>query len=301
MAEKKMDSSTSHRVISSCSNPAIVETRKLTQRKHRERTDCFLVEGPQVLSLALAGIHQTRSRSHIQPRSLFYANELVDRESVALLESLTRAGGAAIAVTTEVLDSLSLREHARGIVATFCLSRLAYTLAEVLPNMDEEPQHADLLLVLDGIQDPGNLGALIRTADAAGVRGVVLLGPCVDAFDGKTVRGTMGSIFTVPIVRLNDPAELVGALATRGYRLIGADPHGEESLWSESRLAGRTAIFLGSEAHGLRPQVKSLLEARVRIPMRGQTESLNVATAGAILIYEWLRRQTAPAQPSRSG
>jgi TrmH family RNA methyltransferase len=154
-----------------------------------------------------------------------------------------------------------------------------------IPN----PQSPSLILVLDQLQDPGNLGTLIRTADAVGVRAVVLLEPCVDPFDPKTVRSTMGSLITIPFIRLKDAGEGLRRLAQFGYRPIGADARLGVIAWQSDLLTGPVALILGNEARGLSPELHDHLAGYVGLPIYGQAESLNVAIAGGVLMYEWLR------------
>jgi TrmH family RNA methyltransferase len=148
---------------------------------------------------------------------------------------------------------------------------------------------ASLLLILDQLQDPGNLGTLIRTADATGVRAVILLEPCVDPFDPKTVRGTMGSLFTVPFTRLKNANDLWLRLSQMGYRLVGADATRGQTTWQSEVLTGSVALVLGNEARGLSPELHPHLTDYVSLPLFGRAESLNVAVAGGVLMYEWLR------------
>jgi len=142
---------------------------------------------------------------------------------------------------------------------------------------------------VDKLQDPGNLGTLIRTADAVGAAGVVLLEPCADPFDLKTIRGTMGSLFTMPFVRVKEPLEILPKLTNLGYRLVGADGTQGQIVWQSQAMAGSVALILGNEARGLSEELHPFLSHYVSLPLRGQAESLNVAVAGGALMYEWLR------------
>ena len=118
---------------------------------------------------------------------------------------------------------------------------------------------------------------------------VILLEPCVDPFDPKTVRGSMGSLFNVPFCRTAEAAEVLTTLATWGYRLVGADAARGRSSWTSDVLAGPVALVLGNEARGLSDDLPINLIDYVSLPLRGGAESLNVAVAGGVLLYEWLR------------
>jgi TrmH family RNA methyltransferase len=146
-----------------------------------------------------------------------------------------------------------------------------------------------MVVVLDKLQDPGNLGTLIRTADAVGVRAVFLLEPCVDPFDPKTVRSTMGSIFAVPFARVKAAVELLQQLQALGFGLIGADTGRGSIAWQSGTLSGSVALILGNEARGLSGELRPAITSYVNLPQYGHAESLNVAVAGGVLMYEWRR------------
>lgn len=300
-------------LVTSRRNPAVVEARKLETRKHRRAQERFLVEGLQLLHMALEAGHR--------PLDAFFAPAVLDDPSTppaarALPDRLAGAGARLHAVTADVLASLCERDDLQGVVATFATfgwalppdgsgadggampfdAAIARRQAEGLVPRPGEP---GLVLVLDRLQDPGNLGTLIRTADAAGADGVVLVEPCVDPFDPRAVRGSMGSLFTLPLGWVSDAEALAAWLRGAGYRVVGADAHGGE-LWGAGVLgpgsdgtgsdgAPGVALVLGNEARGLSPDIDGLAVARVRLPIVGRAESLNVAVAGGILMYAWLR------------
>jgi TrmH family RNA methyltransferase len=260
-------------VITSVSNPRIINARKLDQRKHRERQGRFLVEGLQLLHLAVD--------SEALPVDAFYTEALfAGTQAPALLERLAAAGANLVPVSTQVLEALSERESPQGLVVTFALFDRRLEAVSV--------KDRDLVVVLDRLQDPGNLGTLVRTADAVGAAAVVLIEPCVDPFDPKTVRGSMGSLFNVPVVRVTDLGRLKAWMVEHGLRAVGADAHqGRE--YGQGELDGGVALVLGNEARGLSDDVRPLIDAWARLPIVGRAESLNVAVAGGVLMYGWLR------------
>jgi TrmH family RNA methyltransferase len=150
------------------------------------------------------------------------------------------------------------------------------------------------VLVVEGVEKPGNLGAIVRTADAAGLAGVVVCDGGTDAANPAVIRASLGTVFTVPVATATT-AETIAWLAAWGRRAVAADPGGG-LLWHEARLAGSTAIVLGSEARGLAPAwreagVGGAIElVTIRLPMRGAADSLNVSATAAILAYEALRQ-----------
>lgn len=260
-------------VVTSVRNRRIVEGRKLGQRKHRQRQGRFLVEGLQLLHMALDAA--------AQPGEVFYCeSQFAGSEAPALLDRFRQAGADLVAVSPQVMRTLAERETPQGIVATFTLFEASL---QTLPLTGRE-----LVVVLDRLQDPGNLGTLIRTADAVGAAVTILIEPCVDPFDPKTVRGTMGSLFNVPFVQTPDVPGLFGYLREKGLRLVGADAQLGET-WGEGLWEGKVALILGNEARGLSDDVRRFVDAWARLPILGKAESLNVAVAGGVLMYAWLR------------
>lgn len=263
-------------LITSRRNPRIVEARKLSQRKHRQRQGRFLVEGLALLEMALA--------TGARPLEVFYSQEVSVAEDQrirgsVLVRRLVEAGGEAIAVSLDVMQALAEREEPEGVVATFPLFER---------TLDQLNAQDGLALVVDRLQDPGNLGTLIRTADAVGAAAVILVEPCVDPFDPKTVRGSMGSLFNVPLVRTEDVAGLFDWLAGQGLRVVGADARRGQA-WGDDLWPGGVALALGNETRGLSADVAGRVQAWTRLPIAGRAESLNVAVAGGVLMYAWLR------------
>jgi len=260
-------------MITSTHNPRIVEARKLDQRKQRREQGRFPVEGLQLLHMALDG--------GARPIEVFYCEEQFDGpEAPALLERFRAAGAHLLAVSPHVMQALSERDAPQGLVATFALFETPLDEIRLAGN--------ELVVVLDRLQDPGNMGTLIRTADAAGAAAVILIEPCVDPFDIKTVRGSMGSLFNVPLVHTTDVPGLFDRLRRSGLRRVGADARLGEA-YGQGLLQGGVALVLGNEARGLSEDVRRHVDAWARLPIAGKAESLNVAVAGGVLMYEWLR------------
>lgn len=259
--------------ITSTSNRRVVAARKLTQRKHRREQGRFLVEGLQLLHMALEG--------GARPLEVFYCAPLcVSPTAPALLERFRQAGAALISVSEEVLRTLSPREGPQGIVAVFALGET--------PLQDLHIPPGSLVVVLDRPNDPGNVGTLIRAADAVGAAAVILLEPAVDPFEPRAVRSSMGSLFNLPVTHCPSVAALCAWLRNHGLRAVAADAH-RGVLWGEELLKGGVALILGNEAQGLSPDLAEEISDWVRLPMVGKADSLNVAVAGGVLMYAWLR------------
>jgi TrmH family RNA methyltransferase len=260
-------------VVTSVKNQRVVEARKLKQRKHRQRQGRFLVEDVPVLSMAL--------EAGARPIEVFYCERQLSEAGVTtLLDSFKQSGAELVAVAPRVIETLSEREPPQGIVATFPLFET--------PLQDVCLGAQELVVILDRLQDPGNLGTLIRTADAVGAAAVILIEPCVDPFDPKTVRGTMGSLFNIALVRTSEVADLFDWLRKSGFRLVGTDAQRGQA-WGEGLWAGSVALVLGHETRGLSEDVRARVDAWACLPIVGEAESLNVAVAGGVLMYAWLR------------
>lgn len=216
-----------------------------------------------------------------QPVEVFYCeSQLAELEAVALLEIGRQTDAKMIAVSPKVMGTLCERDTPQGIVAAFSLFEASLQSLPV--------SGSSLVVVLDRLQDPGNLGTLIRTSDAVGAAAVILIEPCVDPFDPKTVRGTMGSLFNVPLVRASDVSGLFAWFQKNGLRVVGTDAERGE-IWGDDLWMGGVALVLGNEARGLSNDVRHLVEVWARLPIVGKAESLNVAVAGGVLMYAWLR------------
>jgi RNA methyltransferase, TrmH family len=210
----------------------------------------------------------------------------VATEPSELAERVAAAHVPVRVVTDRVLSALADTQHPQGIIAV-CHQRPA-SLAAVLGG---QPR---LLVVLDCVADPGNAGTIVRTADAAGADAVVFTGDGADPFGPKSVRASAGSVFHVPLVIVSDIAETVATIRDAGLAILATDPHASTSLIDVGpRLVDGTAWLFGNEARGLGSN-PAQPDARVRIPMAGRAESLNLAAAAAVCIF-------ASAMAHRSG
>lgn len=250
----------------------VVGARALLKPRERRDQRLFLVEGPQAVREALnAGIVRTLLVDHT-------------REAV-----VAEFGDEATAlVNTRAIESLSDTEQPQGVVAVCAMP--SQTLEDVLRA---EPR---MIVVCVAISDPGNLGTIIRTADAAGADAVLVTSGSVDVFNAKIIRATAGSLFRLPVVQGLDAMELVEALGAAHVVSYGLAGLGAVSLFEldDAALAHPTAWWLGSEAHGLPVEVLRTMQP-VSIPMPGGAESLNVAVAGAIAMYASVRASAGSA------
>lgn len=249
-------------------NAKVKLAASLARRKERERHGLVLVEGERLVAQALA----------FGARFRFC---LVDEARIApqLLERLHEAGAPLYAADPAVLAK------AADTVSPQSVLGVAEAASEGAVDLDA----AQWVVVADGLQDPGNLGTLIRVATAVGVDGLLLSAGSVDPKHPKAVRASAGAYFRLPLSTGWEPASLKAALSERGYRVVAADARGEAELF-DFRWDGRIALVVGSEAHGTSPPLAA--DERVRIPMPGGGESLNAGVAAAIILYQaWHARR----------
>ena len=187
-------------------------------------------------------------------------------------------------VSDEVFAKMSDTEAPQGILCV--MKRREYSEADILAGA------APLIMVLEDIQDPGNLGTILRTAEGAGVCGILLSTGCADIYNPKTIRSTMGSIYRVPFCYVPSIPETAERMKAAGILLYAAHLQGSRS-YTEPDYTGGTAFLIGNEGNGLRPETAALADCYIRIPMKGQVESLNAAMAAGILMYEAVRQRDA--------
>lgn len=262
--------------IKSPLNPRFKALKALSRRRVREREGLFIAEGFHLVGEAL------RAKAFID--GFFISPRAEARpEGKAMLSQAVARNLKAFNMPDELLSEVSEVEGPEGILAVV---RLLYTdLDEFMSGLADSA----LLVVIDGLQDPGNLGTIIRTAHAAGAAGLLVAPQTVDPFNGKTLRAAMGSHFHLPLVRGEDE-DLSAALKANGVRLYAAEPRTGVPLW-DADLKGRVAFVLGSEAAGPGRHWLKATDGSVSIPMPGGAESLNVAVAGAMLLYEAVRQR----------
>jgi TrmH family RNA methyltransferase len=243
--------------------PRVVAARRLQRRRDRDETGRFLAEGPQAVREALAAGVAVE---------VFCTPDALTRHA-----DLLRRADRVSEVDDEAMAALTETVQPQGLVAV-CTQRdvpLAAALAR-------QPR---LVAVCADIRDPGNAGTVLRTADAAGATAVVFAGDSVDAYNGKAVRASAGSLFHVDVVRARSSEATIDALRDAGLRVLAADGYGESDLFELSDLDTPTAWLFGSEAHGLPDALKQRADARVRVPILGGAESLNLAAAAAVCLY----------------
>jgi TrmH family RNA methyltransferase len=285
----RLTSGVSDLLITSPANPRLKALVALRRRRTREETGTTLVEGHEELALALA--------AGVRPQTLFVCRELFSPAGVAgrqeigrqedLVTHARQLGAEVVALSRNAFEKVAYREGPDGLLA------VVPAVGRALSTLDTETDA--LLLVAQGVEKPGNLGAMLRTADAAGVSAVVAADPVTDWGNPNVVRASKGTVFAVPVAAATT-AEALAWLAAREVRLVVTTPE-TDLLYTDADLTGPVAVAVGAEKHGADDVLLDAAADMVRIPMHGKANSLNVAASAAIVLFE-ARRQRTPSRRS---
>lgn len=271
--------------ITSATNPRIKAIKKLEQKRERDREGLFVIEGFHLVEEAI--------KHHAEIETILYSTSA----DVALLAKIEtdliknqghqqnldsrNAGIDFILITDSILKTLANTPAPQGIIAILKQPKMAIEML-----LDDNKRPLAHLLLLDNVQDPGNVGTMIRTAEAAGFKGVILGNGSADLFNDKTIRATQGALFQLPIIKANLEA-LLPALHDAGYESWVTTLE-EATFYTALPKPQKCALIMGNEGQGVDPKLQKLASTKVKIPMLGQSESLNVGVAAGILIYHLL-------------
>lgn len=263
--------------LSSASNEHVRALLRLEKRSERDSRRLTVVEGAREVRRTLdAGIVPTQA---------FYCAEMTYESDVDVVERLIALDQARsthmFEVTADLYAKIAVREGSGGIV--LIVPYQSVRLAD-MPRV-ERP----LYVVIEGVEKPGNLGAILRTADAAGADGVIVTDGVTDTHNPNVIRASLGTRFALPVCEAS-MSECLAWLHEGGISVLAATPEGN-TLYSDAEMRGGTALLLGSEAHGLSDLARSAADVRIFLPMRGFADSLNLATSAAILMYEAVRQR----------
>ncbi len=245
--------------ITSLKNHKVTTWKSLKDRKGRRETGCFLVEGRKMVEEAIASAFPVE----------------------AVLVDVDRQGEFTLPAG---IPAYSMPGH---VLAAVCDTKTPQGIAAIV-RMAEVELRGPRLVAMDGVQDPGNVGTIIRTADAAGFDGVILSNQCADVFSPKVLRATMGSVFRMGIRVTDDLPGLLTRMVQEGARVLSSQLDGEP-FYQRSPLNKRFVLVIGSEGNGVTDEVKAIATHKVKLPMRGGAESLNAAVAAGIMMYELTR------------
>ncbi len=257
-------------IIESKNNNKIKELKKLKDRKWRKKEGKFLVEGYRFV--------QEAWMSEFDIESI-----IINADNKDKYDDFKRDNNISIEdeiyVSEGVFKEVSQTQNSQGIIT-------------VVKNKSIEHEIEDgLYVLLDRLQDPGNVGTIIRTSHAAGAKGIVLTKGCVDIYNDKVLRSTMGSVFKIPIIE-DSNLEFTRKLKDNGFKFVVSSLEESEDFY-DCYLKGNTVIAVGNEGNGLSQEIYSLQDVRVKIPMPGGAESLNAGVAASIMIYECVRQKNS--------
>lgn len=258
--------------ITSLQNPRVKQIVKLRDdKKERQREGLMLVEGYDEISLALEAGHL--------PRTIITAPDLASARG----REVSNVSAEIVTVSPAVFEKMSYRENPDGWLGIFPIPRV---------RLDELTlSSSPFVIVTESVEKPGNLGAILRTADAAHVDAVLVCDPRVDAYSPNVVRASRGTVFTVPIVETKS-TEALNYLRKHGIRLLAATPSAEAE-YTRQDLRAPLAVAVGTENEGLTEFWMSQADVRVKIPMMGKVNSLNVSIATALIVYEAVRQRSS--------
>ncbi|OED00232.1 RNA methyltransferase [Rhizobium sp. YK2] len=256
--------------VTSLANPIVKDIKALTVKKSREESGAFLAEGLKLVIDAL--------ELGWTIRTLVYAKAAKGKPLVEQVAAKTvAAGGLVLEVSEKVIGSITRRDNPQMVVGVF--------EQRWRPLRDVKPKAGETWVALDRVRDPGNLGTIIRTADAAGASGVILVGETTDPFSLETVRATMGSVFAVPVVKAT-PEEFLIWKKTAGVAVVATHLAGAVDYRTIDYKKKPVVILMGNEQSGLPDALAKEADALARIPQAGRADSLNLAVATAVMLFE---------------
>jgi TrmH family RNA methyltransferase len=262
-------------VITSQSNPVVKEALKIKSKMAKLRNEAFFIEGIHLIETALES-------GNASFKTIFFTNGfMTEKEGGEFLKKFSGNNLRLVEVSDSVMAALCDTETPQGIAAIVSIKTIGF--------QDIKLNEPALMVICDGIQDPGNLGTIIRISDAAGADAVVAMPGTCDAFAPKSLRASAGSIFHLPVIYLSHD-DLSVYLEAKGISLLAADAHGGVPIY-ECDLSNPVAIAFGNEARGLSSFLKEIASGYINIPFEGKAESINAAMAASICLYEALRQR----------
>lgn len=274
-------------MISSTSNSRVKRVVLLREKsRERAKENVFIVEGIKMFEEA--PVEKIRELYYSEEK-LFGKEAQASKEKSAgvqeKIQACRQTGALVETVTEEVLLKMSDTKTPQGILCV--MEQFSYEGTELVKKALEKKQkgYSPLFLLLEDIQDPGNLGTMIRTAEGAGADGIIMTENTVDIYHPKTIRATMGSLYRVPFVRTRELSEMTSLLQKNGIRVYAAHLKGQK-FYHEIDYRGGSAFLIGNEGNGLKKETADLADCYLKIPMDGKLESLNASIAAALLMYQ---------------
>ncbi len=268
-------------LITSLQNPRVKNLVKLRDRRPRDEQGVFLAEGYRAISRAL--------EKGVAPTELYFSPEwFLGENEQALLQQARDAGATLFELSKHAFEKVAYRERPEGLLAV--VKQWSHQLADLA--LSPSP----FLLIVEAIEKPGNLGTILRSADAAGVDAVVCCDPVTDLYNPNVVRSSTGVLFSMPTIMATS-SDVISWIRQKGIRCLATTPSAT-LLHTEADLRGPLAIVMGSEQFGLSQTWLQAADQRVRIPMAGQADSLNVAMATLVTLFEAVRQRSQENSPA---
>ena len=258
-------------IINSKDNEKIKQIKKLKEKKYRDIENCFIVEGIKMVKEA---IEENQSI-----KDIVICEDCINDGTIESNLLLKIAKYNCIYASKSVFDVISEVNSPQGILA----------IVEKNNKNNEINYNEEIIVVLDNLQDPGNLGTILRTIDSANLKQVIVTKNTVDSYNSKVVRSTMGAIFRVKRIETDNLIETLEEMKKNGFEVICTSLDGKESIYDINY--NKKVIIIGNEANGVSKEVQDSADKKVKIPMLGKTESLNASVAAGIMIYEYVREK----------
>ena len=261
-------------IITSKDNENVKEIKKLKEKKYRDLNNKYIIEGIKLVKEAI--------KEDAKIDKIIICEDCLNDESIDQSLMYEIAKYDCIGVSKKVFSSLTEVSTPQGILAVINKKDNKIGKEDIL--YDE-----DIILVLDGIQDPGNLGTILRTLDSVNLKQIILSEKCADPYNPKVVRSTMGAIFRVNIIESKNIIETLKTIKKNKYKIMITSLEADNSIYKVDY--NKKAIVIGNEANGVSKKVQELADEKVKIPMLGKTESLNASVATGVILYEYARRK----------
>lgn len=261
-------------MITSTANSSIKEIRKLRERKERQLTGTYYIEGLRIVGEAV-------DQGETIEKIIVAPDLLISEYGQKLVKTYLEQGGEVLEVSQQVFQNISLKEGPQGIAAVLTQKWTTLSAVTVQPG--------DCWVVLDSVADPGNLGTILRTSDSTGCRGVILLDQSTDPYDPSCIRASMGALFSQTLIKASFD-DFVKWKVNTGIQVIGTSDKADQNYHTFT-FPQSLVVLMGSERQGLQSKHIDICDAVVRIPMVGISDSLNLAVATAVVLYEVLNQK----------
>ena len=258
-------------VISSKDNELIKHIKKLKDKKYRDENNEYIIEGVKLVEEAVS------ERAKI--KHIIICENTTNTYEIPTNITLEMARYSCIYVTEKIFNSITQVTNPQGIMA----------IVEKSDNNDNIDFTQDIIVILDDVQDPGNLGTILRTLDSIGINQVIVSNGTADSYNAKVVRSTMGAIFRINIIKSDNLIETIKTTKRHHFKLVVTSLQAEQSLYDTD--FNKKIIVIGNEANGVSKEIQEMADEKIKIPMLGRTESLNASVATGIVLYEYVRQK----------